>query len=727
MTDQQTTELTFDVDAALISELGERLVARRSVALAELIKNAYDADATMVIVSFRGVASSSGGEIVVTDDGSGMTLHAMRNGWMRVATTDAAVNDRSKRFGRPRTGAKGVGRFACGRLASRLALRSVARASRGHERISAEFDWRDFTPGIDLADVRTTVTREIVEDKVSTGTELRLRSLVDTWATKDLGELRVELGDLMNPYAQKGFVHRSPDFEPDPGIEILIETPEFPEHEGELHDQFFEAAWGVLKGKVTDQGQPQYELDTNRSSDVLHFYPLDKAFKNLFGAEFTLRMMVYTSSRFRGSGYSLREARRLGRNRGGVKVYLDGFQVFSYGEPGDDWLDLDQDRARRQVTTPEFLSQEAEGLVRPMLSLPGNMQLFGAVSISREKTPGLVISTSRERLVQNSSFYELKNFVRDGINWMTVCYAREAAKSNSEASESESLGPSAIDLLGNVVDHVARVDVIEGAAKSEIEASIRQAIRVIRVERSSQLSELSMLRILASAGTTVVLFDHTLRAMAGQLTDIAGRLTLASDYLPSVHRSSFEETLNDLSNWSTMAVGQGSLVGLLLSPKARTRARSLAVRPLIEAMQRGFSGYTSRFGIHLENAVPPAVRTPPLHEAEIYAVFINILTNAFKAVRDVTDRRIRVEASVATGHVRIQVQDTGIGVIPEDRDRAFEPFFTRSNPDPVLGVGTGLGLKIVRDLVTSWGGRVDFTDAVVPWRTTIEITLPIEG
>ena len=726
MTDQQTTELSFDVDAALISELGERLVARRSVALAELIKNAYDADATMVIVSFKNVASS-GGEIVVTDDGSGMTLQAMRSGWMRVATTDAAVNNRSKRFGRPRTGAKGVGRFACGRLASRLALRSVAHASAGYERISAGFDWSDFIPGIDLADVRTTVTRELVEDKVSTGTELRLSSLADTWASKDLSELRVGLGDLVNPYTRKGSVHRSPDFEPDPGIEILIETPEFPEHEGELHDRFFEAAWGVLNGKVGDQGQPQYELDASKSKDVLHFCPPDTSFDNLSGAEFTLRMMVYTGGRFSGSGYSLREARSLGRNRGGVKVYFDGFQVFSYGEPGDDWLDLDQDRARRQVTTPGFLSEEAEGLARPMLSLPGNMQLFGAVSISREKTPELIISTSRERLVQNSSFEELKKFVRDGINWMTVCYAREAAKSDAETSENASSDPSAIDLLGSVLDRVRQEDVIKGAAKNEIAATITQAIRIIRVERSSQLSELSMLRILASAGTTVVLFDHTLRAMAGQLTDFAGRLATASDYLPSARRSRFEETLDDLNSWSTMAVGQGSLVGLLLSPNSRSRARSLAVRPLVEAMQRGFSGYTTRFGIHLENAVPPAVRTPPLHEAEIYAVLINILTNAFKAVRDVTDRRVLVEATVASGQVCIKVHDTGIGVIPEDRDRAFEPFFTKSNPDPVLGVGTGLGLKIVRDLVTAWGGNVGFIDAVAPWHTTIEIILPTEG
>ena len=68
MTDSETTRLSFDVDAALLVELGERLVARRSVALAELIKNAYDADATLVKVSFQNVKGNHG-EIVVADNG----------------------------------------------------------------------------------------------------------------------------------------------------------------------------------------------------------------------------------------------------------------------------------------------------------------------------------------------------------------------------------------------------------------------------------------------------------------------------------------------------------------------------------------------------------------------------------------------------------------------------------------------------------------------------------
>lgn len=108
VTSRDKANLSFDVDAALLVELGERLVARRSVALAELIKNAYDADATEVTITFSEIRGPKG-EIIVTDNGSGMTLQALKRGWMRIATTDALENAHSLAFGRPKTGAKGVG------------------------------------------------------------------------------------------------------------------------------------------------------------------------------------------------------------------------------------------------------------------------------------------------------------------------------------------------------------------------------------------------------------------------------------------------------------------------------------------------------------------------------------------------------------------------------------------------------------------------------------------
>ena len=300
---QQTTTLTFDVDAALLVELGERLVARRSVALAELMKNAYDADATEVTVRFNDVRGPDG-EITVSDNGSGMTFEAMKVGWMRIATTIAKVDELSRRFGRPKTGAKGVGRFACRRLALRLALETTSRLPAGSERITAEFDWRDFKPGLDISEVSTTVTREYVPDTHSTGTTLRLSNLTDTWGRKDIGEIQSELADLLDPHDRDVYVRRNPGYDADPGFHMTIEAPEFPDYEGTIEDRFLEAAWGMLKGTVNDYGQPEYRLSIRDSQSDLRYNPSEFSFPDLAGAEFTIRMMVYSAKPFPWNGIS---------------------------------------------------------------------------------------------------------------------------------------------------------------------------------------------------------------------------------------------------------------------------------------------------------------------------------------------------------------------------------------------------------------------------------------
>ena len=728
MTDSVTTRLSFDVDAALLVELGERLVARRSVALAELIKNAYDADATLVKVSFQNVKGNHG-EIVVADNGSGMTLDTMKNAWMRIATTDAAVNSMSKKFGRQKTGAKGVGRFACRRLAGQLHLVSTARGPEGSERITATFDWRRFRPGMDISDVEINVTHEILDEGHSTGTTLRFSQLADTWGAGDLAEIQRELSALIDPLEHGGYVQRVSGGEPDPGISMILESPEFPQYEGLIADRFLDAAWGVLEGQVSEEGQSEYELEIRESGVRLHHRPTNLMFPDLAGAAFTIRMMVYSANRFRGSGYSVSLARDLGRERGGVRIYLDGFQVFSYGSPGDDWLGLDQDGARRLTTTPAELVEEAAGLRRPMLSLPGNMQLFGSVAISRERNPGIEVSISRERLVQNGSFEHLRSFVRGGIDWMTVGYARDLAATRGGAvggggATTEARTPAqAIEGTRQLIQREAG---LSRENRLAIEASLAEVETLLKRERDEHISEMSMLRVLASAGTTVLVFDHTLREMAGQLRDVAVRLEETAHNLPQNEQDEFLQTLDDLRSWASAATGQGSLVGLLISPEARTRSSSLAIRPLVDSLARVFQGYTTAYGITLENAVPPTIRTPPMHQAELYAVLLNILTNSFKSVREMPQRRVSVEAISSPKELIVRVHDTGTGVPEDIRVEVFQPFVTTSQPDPVLGIGTGLGLKIVRDLVISWGGDIYFVDPQKPWNATIELIIPRE-
>ena len=199
----------FVVDARLLRELGERLVGKPHIALAEVIKNAYDADARVVNVYF------SDNCIKVVDDGHGMSHRDFSKRWLTIGTTVKEENRVSPELKRPFTGSKGVGRLSVQLLARELELRTVGLvdpALRGrrarhsatrdqlHSEVVALIDWDSAIRAgyIENVDV------EVAEQEPSTtfasgsscGTELILTTLVSEWDANSFRELARELWPL---------------------------------------------------------------------------------------------------------------------------------------------------------------------------------------------------------------------------------------------------------------------------------------------------------------------------------------------------------------------------------------------------------------------------------------------------------------------------------------------------------------------------------------------------
>ncbi len=99
-------------------------------------------------------------------------------------------------------------------------------------------------------------------------------------------------------------------------------------------------------------------------------------------------------------------------------------------------------------------------------------------------------------------------------------------------------------------------------------------------------------------------------------------------------------------------------------------------------------------------------------------VIINIAANARDAIADTGTFRMQVEKEGA--QVRLSLSDDGRGMPDAVRAQAFEPFFT-TKPS---GMGTGLGLSVVRDMLLEAGGTIDFVSQAGPG-TTVRILLPI--
>jgi HSP90 family molecular chaperone len=109
-------EEAFTIESRIIREFGERLVKHPEVALLELVKNSYDADARTCTVEHKYPAV-----ITVSDNGHGMTLEEFQTGWMRIGTSAKEAKATSRTFKRSISGEKGIGRFAVRYLGRHLA------------------------------------------------------------------------------------------------------------------------------------------------------------------------------------------------------------------------------------------------------------------------------------------------------------------------------------------------------------------------------------------------------------------------------------------------------------------------------------------------------------------------------------------------------------------------------------------------------------------------------
>lgn len=751
ITEERVTRgnFNFEVDAGLISELGERLVARPSIALSELIKNSYDADATKVRVLLQNV-STPNGTIIVEDNGSGMTFEVIRDQWMRIATTDKINNPVSPKYGRARTGAKGVGRFAVGRLANKLFVHSVAQGEDGSkEQVYVGFYWhKDFEPGHDLRKIPIHYERKTVPDETNTGVTLLLEDLKDQWSEGEVSALRRDLLGLVNPfgYSEVLSLNDLNSTSIDPGFSVILEVPEFPDYEGELSEYVMAGAWATLTGEIKENGDATYAIEIHDTGETITFKPSDfmSEFRQLVGVSFIIHHFVYESKRFRNLDYGVRDAMRYARRNAGVRIYLDNFRAFGYGEPGNDWLGLDELRAQR-VRRPNDLATSLYADARdyelsPFLRLPGNNQLFGAIRLSQSRHSvgkhGIQINIARDRLVENQAFEKLRTFIRNGIYWLTIQYARveysEERRIEPEPIQEpvRPIAPKLAKALQPVEKAIRESSILTTAEKEELADRFEELrtetkrIDAVAEELERQrISEISMLRVLASIGTMVSFLNHQLRAIIDNLGQIITLFEIYAEKVDGSIRDNFLQNIDDLRRWQSFVAQQVNLLIFLLGRDARLEQQPQNVRKAINDVANALQGYQDEYGIVVKNKVPTNLMSPPMYLAELYAIIINIFTNALKAVRGSQQREIEVRAKSTDREIYIQMLDSGKG-LDIDPDKAFLPFETTSLPDSILGEGTGLGLYVVRALVSNYNGSAHFIDAPTGWRTCIEIKLP---
>jgi signal transduction histidine kinase len=201
--------------------------------------------------------------------------------------------------------------------------------------------------------------------------------------------------------------------------------------------------------------------------------------------------------------------------------------------------------------------------------------------------------------------------------------------------------------------------------------------------------------------------------------------------LEALQKSNLTEEQKQLAdNAETKSKELVAIVGTLLdissieSGKYKYAFVPVDLPPLVDEVAREFSRLATERGVSLLYAKSegglPQVRAD---RERIKWVLNNLIENAIRYTPP--GGAIRLSTDTTPGLVRIHVRDTGIGILPKDRQNIFERFFRGGNAVAKENEGNGLGLYIARTIATDHGGDLEFTENKDGPGTTFTLSLPV--
>jgi signal transduction histidine kinase len=731
----------FAVEARLAIQLGRESISSSITAILELVKNAYDAEATRVRIRFRGLGTNSA-MMVIEDDGFGMTADDLLNYWMVIGTTNK-VKIRRAGSKRVLTGEKGLGRLGLDRLARETIVQSIVRDAT--EGIELPIHWSQF----EQEDVRLeNVTLKVYgipnlhKDPFTGewreyphGTRLVLKELKDTWTENTLLDLRAELSLLVSPFANKTEFQ----IELDSGLGLnsvdgIVMTPV----------SLLQAAqWKVTAG-IDDEGLVRMRMASAHHNKVYEEgpFPWEERFPG-WGTkphcgplQFEFFFFPRKTTTFGDETISLTAIRTFLDSNQGLRVYRDGFRVKPYGSPnGDgDWLRL----AYRRIESPEGVTQDEK---------PGNWrvgynQIVGAIFLTRQRNGELLDQTNREGLVDGKAFAHMRVFAEQTVRFFELNHqefemarvpkrtARDEAKTQADDALrqlSEAAGavstlvakPSQAETHTAEVPDAAKVLALVQKVLTEAKEKLERSSKTFRAEDERESREKDTMANLASLGILAAAFGHETLGWASSCAANAGWLerNLPNHFFfanPEV-QGKVKEKLADtatqarrIETFAEFSIGN-------VKPEKRKRT-TFCLKKLIKNV---FATFDESLRVQ-RNIKLDVVTNLPSESCHIKgypidweSVLVNLITNAewaLKERKEVYQRAIRVALRAEEASFVLTFDDNGIGIPAGLEERIFLPTFSTKTNASGHVYGTGMGLTIVKNFVEqNTGGKITAT------------------
>lgn len=664
----------FRPRARLLTTLGAELISSEVVAVIELVRNGWDADATAVTVEFVSPQDPAKAKIIISDDGHGMTRDVLLGPWFEPATSwkrsgttdriDPGAGDRSP-AGRRRLGSKGVGRFAAQRLGTHLELRSKTHDA--PTELQAVFDWA----AIERADGYLDEVRipwDSVAPTMAQGTALVISDLRDAWTWDRFDRLRIGLSRLLSQKLDRSGFHIAVIVD---GNRTVIEPA--------LDDSL---AMYSMRGRVTDGGgctiEYRDQTGVTETWERQVVWPRESESCGPFdfhinGWDLDRAALTWFLEKT-NSNLGLRDFRRVIREHAGISLYRDGFRILPYGEPDNDWLRLD----RRRVNNPT-------------LRLSNN-QILGQINLAADANQGLRDQTNREGLVVNDAYTHLQHVVVELLSYLEA--RRFSARREFPAVPLRAAQPA---LLPGIADVLARSPAPQGSS-----ADVR---RMLDKQRTATVDAIQTYAGLASVGQVAQRvfrqLEHPVKQASTELKRL--RMMCAGNEIDPDDVISMRATIDKVMGTLDDLKSRMNRMEPLATQGSAGRAVSSTWREVLSPVVEAFQGDLEAMAIcvRFDGNVDDIVDVSP---GPIQQSVANMIDNALHWMCEIPrDRTITFSADGPT----IRVINNGPRIDDPIRPLVCEASFTtRENAQ-------GLGLTVARDLLGSAGFSLTVEDPSV--------------
>lgn len=679
----QQNEFFFKPRARIIKTIGEDLISNDNTAVLELVKNSYDANSEIVVITFEGkltekiegnkkknVIVKENSSLVIFDQGCGMDFSTIENAWMEPATNFKKINSNHKR---KFVGEKGIGRFAVAKLANRLEL--VTRKENQNE-IVVTFDWDQFSAEdayLDNIKIKWQIRKP--EEIKKSGTILKLQGLKNDWDEEKIRNLRVSLSRLLNPIgpSENFLIELNLPKDMDQSLAGIIEKP------GTLDRPDY-----YIKGNIDTNGQPQKVVYFSRSigkeedlpfkKDIFFLKnPARKSIAGPFSFEFRIWNRDDLGSLAKEVNSTVRNVKKDLDDLCGISIYRDNVRVLPYGNKNNDWARLDLRRVNN-----------------PTLRLSNN-QIVGFLSIGLKQNPLLTDQSNREGIIEGQAFDDLKEFVKLILN------EAEQRRYKERPREEAALGLKKEGMFQKFSLKDLSLIIEENTTNKKILDAVKQKEKEIKEGLGKIQEVIARYRRLTTLGNLIDSIVHDGRGYLNKI-DIQANLLLkvldrkeAGENKCIGYAESIQKIRKDFAQLFRRVEPFGG--------RKRGRPQVFIIEDLIKDQFLFYKSDLER--LKISYTVSETQHKVSIDEAELGIIFMNLIQNSIYWLEEVqSERKITVQLFKETDGLSIIFSDSGPGIKEGTESQIFEPYFS-TKPD-----GIGLGLAIVGELVTEYNGEL---------------------